>query len=391
MRIGIIGGGISGMVSAINLSNNNEVTILEKNNKCGKKLLMTGNGRCNYWNEFQDLKCFYSKNKELIDKIVNKETEKKVFEFLDNLGLVGNIKNGYYYPFSNQAITFYNLLLDEINKRNIKVIYNTEVKEIIKKDNFIIKTNNNDYYFDKVILATGGKTYKITGSDGFGYELLNKLGHNIITPLPSLTGLKIKDKYNWHGIRTEVNLKLIENDKEIYTESGEIQLTNYGISGICVFNLSGLVSLGLNENKKEEILINFIPFLKNKEEAKTWFINQTNKTNKNVIDIVNGILNDKLVHILINEKRKFNELNNYEQDKIINNLINFKVEIKETNSFDEAQVTIGGVSLEDIDLNTMESRIIPGLFIIGELLDITGICGGYNIGLALRTSLMVNL
>lgn len=392
MNIGIIGGGISGLVAAINLKNdNNKVTILEKNSKCGKKLLMTGNGRCNFWNQNQDLSKYYTENRELINKIINPETEEKAINFLCDLGLVSTVKDGYYYPMSNQAVTVYDLLMNEIKKKNITVLYDEEVISLKKEDKFNVITNNNTYIFDKVVLSTGSKAYPKTGSDGFGYEILKKLNHNIIKPLPALTGLKIDKKYPWHGIRCDVKLLLKENDNVIAYEDGEIQLTDYGISGICVFNLSLLVSKGLELNKKEEIIIDFIPFLETIEMARVWFIDRTNKTKRSVNELISGMLNNKLYPILVNENRLFTDLSRVEQDKILNNLINFKVNVVGIKDFNEAQVCIGGVSLEDIDLDTMESKKVNDLYITGELLDLTGICGGYNIGIALRTALKVKL
>ena len=392
MKIGIIGGGISGIVSAINLKNdNNEVIILEKNNKCLKKLLMSGNGRCNFWNSNQDLSKYNTESRGLIDKIINPITEEKSLTFLCDLGLVSVIKDGYYYPMSNQALTIYNLLMNEVDKKNITIKYEEEVIDIKKEDKFIVKTNNNLYTFDKLILSTGSKAYPKTGSDGFGYKILEKLNHEIIKPLPALTGLKIEKKYPWHGIRSDVKLLLKENDNIIGYEDGEIQLTDYGISGICVFNLSNLVSKGLDLGKKEEIVIDFIPFLETIDMAREWFIDRTNKTKRSVNELVSGILNSKLWPILVNEDRLFTDLNKNEQDKILNNLINFKVLITETKSFDESQVCIGGVKLDDINLDTMESKKVSGLYIIGELIDLTGVCGGYNIGIALRTALKVKL
>ncbi len=392
MNIGIIGGGISGMVTAINLKNeNNEVTILEKNNKCGKKLLMTGNGRCNYWNQNQDLSKYYTENRDLINKIINLESEELVMNFLCGLGLVSTIKDGYYYPMSNQAVTIYDLLMNEIKKKNITIIYEEEVIDVNKDDKFKVKTTNHEYIFDKVILSTGSKAYPKTGSDGFGYDVLKKLNHHIIKPLPALTGLKTDKQYPWHGIRTDVKLLLKEDNKIIAYEDGEIQLTDYGISGICVFNLSLLVSKGLDLGKKEEIIIDFIPFLETIEMARDWFIDRTNKTNRSVNELVSGILNNKLYPILVNENRLFTDLSRVEQDEILNNLVNFKVNIVGIKDFSEAQVCIGGVSLDDINLDTMESKKVRGLYITGELLDLTGVCGGYNIGIAIRSALKVKL
>lgn len=392
MKIGIIGGGISGLVSAINLKNdNNEIIIIEKNNKCGKKLLMSGNGRCNFWNSNQNDMKYDTENRELINKIINPETEEKSISFLCDLGLVSTIKDGYYYPMSNQASTVYDLLMNEIKKLGIIIKYEEEVIDIVKDDEFKVITNKSNYIFDKVILSTGSKAYPKTGSDGFGYEILKKFNHEIVKPLPALTGLKIDKKYPWHGIRSDVKLLLKENDQIIAFEDGEIQLTDYGVSGICIFNLSLLVSKGLDLGKKEEIIIDFIPFLETIEMARDWFIDRTNKTNRTVNELVSGILNNKLYPILVDENRLFTSLTKEEQDKILNNLINFKVNIIGINDFDSAQVCIGGVKLTDINLDTMESKKVDGLYIIGELIDLTGVCGGYNIGIAIRTALKVKL
>ena len=389
MRIGIIGGGASGLVAAINaVSEDNEVIILERNEECGKKILATGNGRCNYWNTDQDLSHYESSTKYLIKELINDETEKEVLNFFDKLGIIPKIKNGYYYPISNQAISIRNSLIDECIDNIVKIHANYLVESIeIKNDKFII---NNEEEFDKIIISTGSFASPKTGSDGMGYKFLRKLGHTIIKPLPSLVQLNTKNYSflkEWKGIRSDVEITLVEDGQEIKKQTGEIQLTDYGISGICVFNLSNEVSRGLYNNKKEEILINFLPELTEEQ-----LINLLS-SKRSIRRVLAGILNNKLVEIELNlnslkKLDKYNDLSEVKKKELIDTLLRFKVEIESTKSFNESQVSSGGVSLEEINLKTMESKLVKNLYITGELLDITGECGGYNLGIAWRTGII---
>ena len=389
MRIGIIGGGASGLVAAINaVSEDNEVIILERNEECGKKILATGNGRCNYWNTDQDLSHYESSTKYLIKELINDETEKEVLNFFDKLGIIPKIKNGYYYPISNQAISIRNTLIDECIDNIVKIHANYLVESIeIKNDKFII---NNEEEFDKIIISTGSFASPKTGSDGMGYKFLRKLGHTIIKPLPSLVQLNTKNYSflkEWKGIRSDVEITLVEDGQEIKKQTGEIQLTDYGISGICVFNLSNEVSRGLYTNKKEEILINFLPELTEEQ-----LINLLS-SKRSIRRVLAGILNNKLVEIELNlnslkKLDKYNDLSEVKKKELIDTLLRFKVEIESTKSFNESQVSSGGVSLEEINLKTMESKLVKNLYITGELLDITGECGGYNLGIAWRTGII---
>lgn len=395
MKIGIIGGGASGLLAAIfSKTKDNEVIIFERNNFCGKKILATGNGRCNYWNSDQDLLHYQSNDNDLIKNIVNDNIDKQVLDFFNKLGIVPKIKNGYYYPFSNQASTIKNALIQEVERLEIKVLNNFLVQNITVENNkFTVSSDEEDIIVDKLIIATGSYASPKTGSDGWGYGILQKLGHSIIKPLPSLVQLKTNGNFLklWSGVRCDAKVSLYEENKFIREELGELQLTNYGISGICIFNLSNYVSRGLNNNNKEEISINFMPFI---EEDKTiWFINQTKLTNKNIKELLLSVLNEKIVEVILkesklNNNKLFTELNVNEQNKLIDYCTNFKLEVIGTNSFDDAQVCNGGIKLSEINLNTMESKIIKNLYVVGELLDLTGDCGGYNLGIAWRTGII---
>ena len=388
MKIGIIGGGASGLVAAIaSKSETNEVILFERNKELGKKILATGNGRCNFWNEDQSLFHFESSNSNQLSEIINPLTEKKVKDFWKELGILPKIKNGYYYPNSNQACTVRNAFEEEIKDKNITVKKNYLVETIdYKNSQFLI---NKEIAVDKLVLATGGYASPKTGSTGMGYEFLKKMNHTIRTPLPSLVQLNTKKEFylkEWKGIRCDVNVTQIEEGKAKRQEQGEIQLTDYGISGICVFNLSNAIARGLLEGKKEIVEIDFLPNIDEIEEL----LFETNKSIKRVLE---GLLPNKLVPIFlkkakINENQKANELQKLEEEKLIQEIKHFSVEVISTKGFEDSQVTSGGVLLEEINLNTMESKRVPGLYIIGEVLDLTGDCGGYNLGICFRTALV---
>ena len=382
----IIGGGPSGIVTAIKAKNkNNNVIVLEKNNTPLKKLLLTGNGKCNYFNEIFSTKNYHSKNIDIVEKIISDKNLNSVKEFFDELGIIPKIKNGYYYPFSNQATTIKNVLLREAELKGVNIICNSEVLDIEKKDKFIIKCTDKEYTCDKLVISMGSKAYPKTGSDGLGYSLLEKLGHSIIKPLPALVQLTSNFKYlkDIDGVRTDVYMELFEDDKYIDSESGELQFTNYGISGICTFNLSNYITRGLDEGRSEVIKINLVPFI---ETLITPWMDQYSKknSNKNLTELLEGFLNYKLVNMILKVSNLkgtnyYKDLTNEEKLELCKNLRSLKIEITGTKSFDNSQICNGGVPLSEINYQTMESNIVKDLYITGELLDMNGNCGGYNL------------
>ena len=397
----VIGAGASGLIAAIYAkSKGNNVILLEKNEICGKKILATGNGRCNFWNEDQRLEHYRSSNFAKLEKIINNKNREEILNFFLKIGIEPKIKNGYYYPNSNQAISIKKALELEAKKQNVIIKTDSEVVDLKKeKDDFkVILKNGQEIISNSVILATGSKAAPKTGSDGIGYQICKKFNHTIVKPLPALVQLKADGKFlkDWEGIRTDVLVKLYENDKKIGEEIGEIQLTNYGISGICVFNLSGRVSRGLNDNKKETVKINFLNSL-NINLPKD-FIEWMNKRNllvkdRSIFELLEGVLNYKLVNVLlkkskINNNMKWEELSLSSKNDLSENITSFKLEIIGTNSFDKAQVCSGGIPLNEIDVNDMQSLKVKGLYIIGELLDVDGDCGGYNLEWAWITGMI---
>ncbi len=390
MKVIVIGGGASGLVSAIkSKENNNEVTILEQNAKLGKKLLVTGNGRCNFWNSEQTIEKYHSRDLDIF-KIIWENKKDSVLKFFEELGLVYKNINGYYYPFTLQSETLVNVLIKKIEDLKINVICNEPVLDIEKDGKFKVKTAKNTYIADKVIMATGSYSQSNTN----GYDLLKKLGHSFNPLVPALVPLKGTDDFYplWKGVRSEVIISLYENEKLIKEERGEIQLTDYGVSGICIFNISGEVAEGLKNNKKEEIKINFVPwFNKDKESFLNYLDNEYKKNNNYyLVDILKKFLNIKIVKVIF-KILKLDLLVKWDdapKEKIVNLLVSFPVKIKDTCSFKNSQVCRGGVLLSEINPYNMESKIVKNLFLTGELLDVDGICGGYNLGFAWMSALL---
>lgn len=390
-KIVVIGAGASGIIASLKASVNNEVILIDSNSQCGKKLLITGNGKCNYWNEDIDIKNYFTSDNKLLEKILERNT--KVLNYLENLGIYPKIKNGYYYPASGLAASIREIFSKEIEKSNIKTMYNTKVINVEKDNNkFIVTTTNEKIVCDKVIIATGSKASPKTGSQGFGYDLAKSFGHTINPVLPALTGLKTnKNIKEWAGVRCDVKLSLYGDNKLLKEESGEIQLTEDGISGICTFNISSLISKNLYNNKNVVVKINFVPDIENFYD---FFDNRNNKlSNRTIEELLESILNYKLTNVILKKSKikkdnYWNNLNKEEKQALVSNINNFELSISDTNSFDKAQVCTGGVPLNEVNEN-MESIYINNLYLIGELLDVDGKCGGFNLAFAFITGYIV--
>jgi len=388
--IAVIGGGASGVVAAIYASNNNKVILIEKNENCLKKILVTGNGKCNYWNSNQDISFYHSENMELIKNINTYENRKEVLYFFERIGIVPYIKNGYYYPYSKTATAIKEALLLQLKLSNVEVKNNYLVKEIKKENNkFIIDNGKEKIIADKVIITTGSPAYYKDDTSNIGYDIAKKFGHNIVKLLPSLVQLKMEEKYlkDWAGIRCDAVVRLYSDNNFIKEEEGEILLTDYGISGICVFNISGYASKLLDRKENVNVCINFIPWYK-ENNFLSWMDKRNSLvSNRKINELLEGFLNYKLVNVLlkvsnIDKGKYWNELTFDEKNRLIENINNFKVNIIGTNSFDKAQVCSGGVNTLEINYNTMESLLEKGLYFAGEIVDVDGDCGGYNLSFA---------
>lgn len=399
-KVVIVGGGASGLVAAIYAARNrNDVLILEKKEVVGKKILATGNGRCNYFNSDQNIEHFKSAENERIKDVINKENQNEILDFFYDIGIEPKIKNGYYYPLSNQAVTVRDALLKEAQMSNVEIKTETNVQNITKEgQKFAIFNSEEKIYADKVILACGSKAALKNDYDANGYKLCEEFGINIVKPLPALVQLKGKEKFfkKWNGIRADAKVELYENGIKKIEDVGEIQLTDYGISGICVFNLSGMAIRGLDKGNKEQVKINFLfnIGLNEKEDFVKWMDMRNERIqDRTICELLYGVLNKKLVDILlkeanVDESLVWNNLSEKEKIEFARMIVDLKIDITGSNSFDKAQVCSGGVSLKEMNLLTMESKKVQDLFIVGELLDVNGDCGGYNLEWAWITGMI---
>ncbi|MBE6156147.1 MAG: aminoacetone oxidase family FAD-binding enzyme [Firmicutes bacterium] len=387
-KIVVVGAGASGIIAALKASLNNEVILIDGNDKCGKKILVTGNGKCNYWNESINVNNYFTNDTKRLDCIL--ENKNEVLDYLYSIGIYPKVKNGYYYPASNLAASIRKIFVNELTRCNVKTLYDSRVINIKKLDNkFIIETPKETLKADKVIIATGSKAFPKTGSDGFGYDAAKKLGHKINQVLPALVGLQTNDINikEWAGVRSDASVSLYVDNQRLTEEFGEIQLTENGISGICTFNISGLISKALYNKKKVIVRINFVPAINNFAD----FFDKRNSELKNrtIEELLESILNYKLTSVILKKSNiknnsYWNDLNRLEKEMLIRNIENFELNISETNSYDKAQVCTGGIPLNEVS-NNMESIYCKDLYFVGELLDVDGKCGGFNLAFAFIT------
>ena len=405
MDIGIVGGGASGMILASKLKNN-KVTILEKNSKLGKKLLLTGNGKCNFTNkDFNDLNSIY--NNDLAKNVFKRYDNYSLINYFESLGIVSKTEThrgvNYIYPNSNKSTSVVYNLLDKIYSNSVNIKYNSCVKKVIKNNNKfeLILKSDDVMYFDKLVMACGGNSYQNTGSDGLGYSIAKSLGHNIINVFPALCALKYSDSdlKKIKGVRVDAKIFVDFNNIK-FEEVGEIQFTDFGISGVPVFNLSRLISRYINSGNSLDVNLDFFYTDKfsnltdHKEKLYNYLIDrQRDISYKRIKDFLCGFLPDEISEIVLNrsniKSKSIDMLTNDELNSIVENIINFKICLIGTASFDNAQITIGGVDTNDINHNSLESKIVDNLYFIGEMIDIEGKCGGYNLQLAYSTASIV--
>jgi len=390
----IIGGGISGFVTAIKAKNsNNNVTIIERMEEPLKKLLVTGNGRCNFFNVDMDRSHFHSEDTNKLNAILDEMEIDKVIPFIDELGVTSKMKFGCYYPSTNKAETIKEALLRKTKHLGINIITNAYVTNI-KKDNnkFIITYNNTDTIkSDYLVISVGGSSMKSCGTDGSSYHLLNNLGIKLNRVLPSLTKLEADSTINkaWNGIRTDVDAKLVVDKEIIKEESGEIQLTSYGISGIVIFNLSREAVRAIVDNKEVVVYLNFLPQIEYLPDT----LDRLTKLNHyKVRASLKGLLNSKLVDAIFKEFNLkddyYDKLSKREQDEILRRFTRYEAHITNFKGFEHAEVTMGGVSLNELD-NNFKSAKIDNLYFTGEVIDIDGDVGGYNITHAITSGIKV--
>ncbi len=385
-KLAIIGAGASGLCAAIEAKKANpniDITIFERMQKSGKKILATGNGRCNFTNSDLSLNHFYGNN-DFLKSILSSEFS-DIKDFFKNLGVLSYEEEGRIYPRSQQASTIKEALLKAVENENITIKTDSHISRIQKAGNgFMV----NDEYFDGVILCGGGKAASVHGSDGSCYNLAKAFGHTSTPLYPALCGLVISDKdlNLLKGVRAESEAKLYSGNKLLGKEGGEIQFTDKAISGIPIMNLSHLC-----ENRKAlKINLDLCPEINEKDLLNHIKYGVSNSPSIEFETILNGIVNLKLGFAVMNRsgikpQSKCNSLKDFQLKEVVNQLKNFEINIKSAKGFDNAQVTKGGIKTNEVSSVTMMSKKATALFICGEILDIHGDCGGYNLHLAFTT------
>lgn len=385
MKIAVIGAGASGITAAIyakRVNPSNSVTVIERSDRILKKILSTGNGRCNLSNAVIAEDNYYSQSPEAITKILTAFTPCEERQFFEELGIMFCEESSRIYPYSKKASAVCDALRFEVERLGIKVILNTRVKEIKKaSQGFII----NNLKYDRVIISAGGSAAPVFGTDGNSFNLLKSLGHRITPVFPALVPIKTKENTaSLKGIRANCTVTLIKNGISVKKEEGELQLTQYGLSGIAIMQLSRLTQKG------DIIEIDLIPHLSEDEVTKHLFTRAVLLKERRIEDFLTGILHKPLAMYIYKELSIPLDLKAESLTK--KDIINLSKKLKalrftavSTLSWEDAQVTAGGALLDEFDLSTLESKICPDLYCTGEALDCVGDCGGYNLHWAWAT------
>lgn len=382
MNIIIIGAGPAGMVAAINAKNeNNNVILIEKNDRVGKKLLATGNGRCNYTN--LNLSEDNYSSPSFVKKTIDEFSNEDLINYFSLLGLESTTDGNRVYPITLKANSVLNILIYWLDKKGIDIRSNTEVKEIKKnKNGFDVITSHDKIEADIVIAAFGGKSMPASGSDGKSFEILKKLGLKITELKPALTQVKLESKYLKHLSGTKVigKAKLFKGNKEIDERNGEILFTNYGISGPPILDLSVNIS---EDNFIEVPLINNV----DENTVDKLYSRYYMLEDFSLEEYLMGIVDKKFIHYIIDylnldKKITMNMISMSDFQKIIEILLKSKFKVIGTTGFKNSQVTRGGVDLSEVNNWDYSSKKFKNLYIIGEALNIDGDCGGYNLHFA---------
>lgn len=412
MIVGVIGGGAAGMMSAITAARNgHKVTLIEHKDRVGKKILATGNGRCNYTNVDISLRHYHGGDKELINSVIKSFDQKKTLKFFNEIGVFPKEKNGCIYPYSEQASAVLSCLRNEIirlkidvetecNTSEITKITDIDAKKLIKYsgaetskevefsqgDVFKVTTDKGVFLFDKLIICTGSKAQEKTGSDGSGYKIAKNLGHSIRKPLPALCSLKCKEDFfkAIAGIRCNAKVTLFIDGNEKINDTGELQLTDYGISGIPVFQVSYLAARAIEKGANVSAKIDFMPDADSLNDLYDIITERIrNNPEKIMEELLIGLFHKNLCILFnkmagINQNTPCGEMKSAEINKLCKIIKSFSVSVISANSFDNAQVCSGGVRLDEINDNLQSSKM-RGLYFAGEILDVNGDCGGYNL------------
>ncbi len=390
-RVIIVGGGASGLMASICASKKgNRVKLIEKNDRVGKKLLATGNGRCNLSNENLSSSDYHGGTADFAMTVIKQFDNNASMNFFKELGLELSVEeNGKIFPQSMQASSVLDLLRLEAESSGVEIVTGSEIKTIIRDKAGIFELTDKTgitHKSGRVILACGGKAAPQTGSDGYGYKLAGMMGHSVVSPLPALVALKLSgdlhkamEKMFWNA---EVSLLL--NNQKLRTISGDIIFTNYGISGLAILDLSRDAVYGLANNKTVEIEINFLPKFSFNEKIDSLRRRKALHPGRLMENYLTGVINKRIGQTLIKSSgiklgAMVSEISESEIIRLAEVLNGCRFKVTGDNGWANAQVTAGGIDCSEVNARTLESKLTGGLYFCGEILDIDGISGGYNL------------
>ena len=395
-RVAVIGGGASGMIAAIRASENNEVVLFEKNEKLGKKIYITGKGRCNVTNDCEKEEFLHSvvSNPKFLMSALNNFTPQDLMDFLEMNGLTLKVERGNrVFPLSDKASDVTAVFAKKMKECGVDVRLNEKVDEISVLDGSVngVKTEKGFIPFDKVIVCTGGKSYPSTGSTGDGYRFAEKAGHTVVTPVPSLVGLNLKgdDFKSCQGLSLKnVELSVFRGEKKIFSDFGEMLFTHFGISGPIV--LSSSCVLCRERLSDIKVVIDLKPALTKEKLDERLLRDFEANSNKNFINVLPSLVPKSLFDLIIQRtrisaNRKINGITAQERERLVSVLKGLTFSVASLRPFEEAIVTSGGVSVKEVNPKTMESKLVKGLYFAGEVLDVDAFTGGFNLQIAFST------
>lgn len=399
MKIGIIGGGPAGMLLSVLIKKQKpdfEVNLYERNERVGKKLLATGNGRCNYTNVSLEANNFHSENSDFPMEVVSKFNNQDAIELLKTLGIYPiSEADGRVFPLSLQGSSVLDFLRLAMERYEVNVILEEKIDRVRKVGESFVLEGKKNYKADKVVVATGGMALPSSGSDGIGYRIAKDFGHRIIEPGPTIVQLESDYKRikALKGVRINTWASLYIDKKKIDEKFADVLFTDYGLSGPAIMDLSRKSIAALNQNKKVEISINLIGLPK--DEVKQMIKDRAeNLEGISLENFLLGIVNKKLIISVVNQYKLLYNRDYEEQIRCTTNFVNamteiltdFRMNISGYKGFAFAQATTGGVDTREIDPMSLESKKVKGLYFIGEVLDVDGDCGGYNLQWAWSSS-----
>ena len=391
--ITIIGGGAAGMTAAVAAAREGaSVTLLEAGSTPGKKILSTGNGRCNLTNRKMDASCFRSRSPETVSQILSQFGLEDTLLFFRSLGLYFSDRGGYIYPRSEQAASVRTALESAVRRSGVDIQTGQKVVSARWDHGYHLETaSGKRIHTGIVILAAGGSAAPKTGSDGSGFRLAHDLGHSLVPPVPALVPLHLQNTglcRLWKGVRVKGTISLLTDGREADSDTGELQLTESGISGIPVFQVSRYAAYGLLEGKQVSAVLDFLPEF-SPEDRKGIFA-EFSQSRRGIAEALEGLIPPRLAQTIcrtlgVKDSMPCYALKGKEKRQLAVLLTSWELPVTATGNLEAAQVTAGGADLRDLHPDTMESRICPGLYMAGELLDADGICGGYNLQWAWST------